>query len=251
MLDQSKPVTVILPTYCPSEVVEEYLNRCLTQLANDGDRDLYNLIVVEQGIAATDPVLSTVSGSAVPYDLYIHTGEKPIGAAAAFNLGLRLCETEYVVFMSNDVFVPKHWLSALLSEFRNSERFGMRVGTLAPAHGVSAHVANNLTPWANRLWVEHWAAVYLMKRSQLLEVGTLDDQKLNWRLHDQDQSIRFWNAGYDVLRTDAVVVEHVNMATYAALGKSTEEHGEHEEMRRRWGVAGDGAFMEYIARHPR
>lgn len=226
-VDLMKPVTIILPTYCPTGEIQGYMNACVADLANT-PRDLYSLIVVEQG-------LRVYPHEVLRPDLYLYAYD-PLGYARAVNLGVALADTEFICVLNNDLFVlSPTWLGDLISEFRSIESYGKVVGVLSPVESYSAgdHI----------VYDESWWSCVLLSRYRYLALGGLDDQLLNYRFHDQDFSIRAKKEGWEVCRTGRVVVRHVNSATYDAMGKPKETE-ESREMRRRHGVA---HFYEWLA----
>ncbi len=229
-----KPVTVVLPTYCPTYEVEQHLKKCLSSFENNTSRDLYELIIVEQGAPYCAPELGY--NPELPCDLYVHSWE-PLGFARAVNIGFRLARTEYVCVLSNDVVVPPHWLELMLDDFTRSSDCGI----LAPMEGPQATTdpSGNIAEHD-----EHWGALYLMRRTVLEQVGLLDEEKLNQRFCDQDLSIRVKQAGWRVCRTSSVTVQHANSATYSKMNKQAEESEERAEMIRRHGYA---EFADWLA----
>ncbi len=212
-----KPVTIVLPTYCPNLEVAQHLNRCVSDLFKNTPADLYDLIIVEQGDIEADVRWATI---------YCHANE-PLGFSRAVNIGYRLARTEYICVLNNDVFVPKGWLELMLRDIEYA-------GILAPSDGP---VATTGTAGIGRVWTEHWGSLYMLRRSLLDTIGLLDEDKLNYRFQDQDQSIRCYKSGKDVCRTSSVTVEHVNSATYSKMNKQAEEAEERAEMIRRHGFA--------------
>ncbi len=224
-----KPVTIILPTYCPDDTVAEYLFRSVRQLIKNTPSDLYDFIAVEQGRT----ILSEIP---VPDGLQIWTSE-PLGYARAVNIGHKLATTEYICVTSNDVFVPPGWLELLIRDFESIPGCGVLAPLDGPVMGTN--------PEAGIVsYNDHWGALYLTKRSIIQQVGLLDEEKLNQRFCDQDQSIRIRKAGLQICRTASVTVEHINSATYSKMG--VDETPEKEEMMRRWGCL---HFHEWVERN--
>lgn len=221
-----KPVSIIIPSYCPTVEVEYYLRRAVDYIYRNTPRHLYELTLVSNGNWPGNlPAVDT--------HVYVH---RPIGAAAAFNMGVRLSSAKYVVFFSNDVFVRPGWLEAFMHVYEADERSGI------------LEAQDDNSSYTGLTYDAHWGALYMVNRELLLEVGTLDDVKLPWLYHDQDQSIRFRDAGYHVARTGMVQVEHVNRATFGLMqpGKRAEVEAEKQEMVRRWGTS---EFHEWVKWH--
>jgi GT2 family glycosyltransferase len=192
-----KPVTIIIPSYCPDETVRGYETRCLVQLAQHTPKEMYDLIVMQGG-----------------------DWSYPQKVNAAMT-GVR---TDYAVVLSNDVFVGPGWLPQLLSDYAAIENCGL----LAPVDDLNHPT---LYPTYNENW---WACV-LVEMWKWWKVGPLDES-LPKVYHDQDWSIRCKQAGFEVCRTGNVVVEHVGLATRSRVGTS-DDAGERAEMVRRYGCA--------------
>ncbi len=231
-----KRVTIILPTYCPSAEVEEYLELSSTLLDARTDWRLANLVVVEQGKLCYGAFPHQLLG---PFGLHIYN-EKPLGYAKAVNIGFKAAielGSEYVCVTSNDVFVPPGWLELLIRDFESIPNCGV----LAPLDGPTM----STDPAAGIVSKDdHWGALYLTKRSIIEQAGLLDEDKLNMRFCDQDQSIRIKKLGLEICRTASVTVEHINSATYSKMG--VDEEPEKAVMMERWGCL---HFHEWVERN--
>lgn len=200
----SKPATIIIPSYCPTQEVWGYEQRCLYNLSQHTPRDQYDLIVVG--------------------------GSGDWSFPQKINAAITGVRTEFVFVLSNDVFVPPGWMEAMLKCFEDAERIA-NCGILAPADD----------PQEKRMWwEEHWWALVLFRSSTFRGLGGFDEYL--WKTyHDQDYSIRLKQAGYSVLRTNAVCVEHINMATRRHM--PVDDSNEKAEMIRRYGVT---EFRDYL-----
>lgn len=192
----SKTATVIIPSYCPDATVRGYETECLRCLESNTPRELYDLVIIGGG-----------------------DWSFPQKVNAAMT-GVR---TEFVFVLSNDVFVPPNWMETMLADFENAERIA-DCAVLAPAD----------EPHDERIfWVEHWWALVLFRAETYRRIGGLDES-LPHSYHDQDLSIRLTKQGHTILRTQNVVVKHINMATRSRM--KYDDEPERREMRRRYGV---------------
>ena len=210
----STKVSIILPTYCPNLEVEGHLKVFLTSLAENTNRDSYQFIIIEQGEQSSKRFTDIIKP-----DIYIHKKE-PIGYARAVNLGMALSDCDYIAIMNNDLIVPKDWLVKMLKDHE--------LGTLAPLDDCWNRPENKV--YKN----SHWFSLVLMDRNTFIKVGYLDES-MPYRFHDQDYSIRVHKAGFSVNRTGNVIVQHINRATFDAMGRPGNEE-EEEMMKKRYGA---------------
>lgn len=207
--------SIILPSYVIDETVHGYLKQCLANLEANTDRESYQLVIVDNGSVAGSELMKSKA------DIYVRK-EQPMGYARAANLGLSLADGDYLCILNNDLFVPKDWLPNMIKDYESIPN----AGTIAPMEGMPE----------KRLYHDsHWFSLVLFSRKVFTEIGYLDES-INYRFHDQDYSIRVKKAGYEVLRTGNVAVEHINSATYGKM-KRNEDPVERDVMIKRYGHA--------------
>src|SRR5262249_54585573 len=85
------------------------------------------------------------------------------------------------------------------------------------------------------VWEESWYSFWMI-RERVVNIVGLFDTRLAYRFHDQDYSIRLKKAGFKVLRTSAVRVQHDEASTYRKMNLSEVEAKERETMINRYGV---------------
>lgn len=180
-----KPVTIIVPSYCPDETVRSYETRCLVQLAQHTPKELYDLIVMQGGDWSYP---------------------QKVNAAVT---GVR---TKYVAILSNDVFVGPNWLEYMIGDLEHLSKWHCAV--LSPQDQNYPAVGGS---YGDYHWHEHWWALVLMKTSFYRLMDGLSEE-LPRTYHDQDFSIRTYKQGYRICRTKNVRVEHVGMATRSRVG---------------------------------
>src|SRR4051812_8585417 len=100
--------SIILPTYCPTPEVEEYLRECLEALVLHSNSE-YELIVVENG--SSSPLLG-------PHmcDTFLRT-KRPLGYAKAVNIGVQLAQNDHFLIVNNDLFVGPNWDRELIQAY--------------------------------------------------------------------------------------------------------------------------------------
>lgn len=182
----SKPVTIIVPSYCPDETVRGYEARCLKAVADHTSREMYDLIVMGGGDWSFPQKVN----------------------ATAFRAW-----TPYIVVLSNDVFVSPGWLEIMIDDLEYLARRNNCV-VLSPQDQNYPAVGGS---YGDYDWGENWWALVLMKTSVFHAMdGLREDLPLTY--HDQDFSIRVYKQGNTIARTKNVRVEHVGMATRSRVG---------------------------------
>lgn len=226
-----KPVSIIIPTYCPDAEVVGHLWKCMRRLLQNTNPKLYELIIIEQG----DPHCIAFPAPRELKSTYIHH-QDPLGYAKAVNIGLKLAITEYVCILNNDVFVPAGWLEQMLNDFKSIENCGV----IAPFEGT-AEPGKIITD-------AHWWSCVLLNRERFYRAtfgNFLDEEKMNMRFHDQKANIQLRQFGYQVCRTGNVAVEHVNSATYSKM--KVDETPERAAMMAEFGCL---EFEEWVRNRP-
>lgn len=181
----SKPVTIIVPSYCPDDTVRGYEARCLKAVADHTPREMYDLIVMQGGDwSYPQKVNAAVTGVRTPY----------------------------IVILSNDVFVAPYWLEDMLTDLAHLSSSNCAV--LSPQDQNYPEVGGS---YGDYHWHEHWWALVLMKTSFYQKMDGLRED-LPRTYHDQDFSIRTYKQGYCIARTKNVFVEHIGMATRSRVG---------------------------------
>lgn len=219
-----KKVSIIIPSYVADQENCNHLIGCLEALDKNTNRDLYELIIVDNGSNFGVEEMKKVADIYKRYD-------QPLGYTKAVNIGLRLATTDLLCVLNNDLFVPEKWLETMLEDM---EKTGfdaiMPMDTDGEIYKTQAEEGKYYENWV-------WGALWIIKRKVFDGVGELDET-LNWRFSDQDYWIKVKMAGFKLGRTGNVVVKHVLGATYEKMGKlgSFEEQAEAEEMIKRYGV---------------
>ena len=158
----------------------------------------------------------------------------PIGYAKAVNVGVRASEGEHLLIVNNDIVVHPGWAEKLVRTYDSIPFMGMLSACDLP--GPETDMVELNTSW--------WSCACI-SRDTWEKIGALDEEKLNFRLHDQDWDIRAYNMGYKIARYRGVQVEHDESSTYRHM--AIDETAERAEMRRRWGVE---HFVDYARLYP-
>ena len=129
-----KPVTIIIPSYCPDETVKGYEARCLAALEANTPREMYDLVVI--------------GGGDWSYPQKVN--------AAMFQV-----LTEWAVILSNDVFVSPGWLPQMIQDFENIDNCAL----LAPMEKLEPGTIT---------YDDHWWALVLLRPTLFDDLGGLD-----------------------------------------------------------------------------
>jgi len=114
-------VTIIIPVY--NKAV--YTFNCLKSvLENSADVD-YEIVVVDDGSTdGTSEMLGSMDG------MKVLTNPRNLGFLATCNHGLEAATSEFIVFLNNDTYVRKGWLSSMLGTIQKDPNVGIVGGKL-------------------------------------------------------------------------------------------------------------------------
>ncbi len=218
----TKKISIILPTYCPDQEVEDALRKFLADLECYTAPSNYQLVVIEQG----KQVFKEVCPPAMrmenrPWNIYIHKND-PIGYARAVNLGVAVAEGEVLVVANNDLELANHWLNLLDHDYQ----------TIFQGSGLLSAMDHDTHQQGIRE-NESWYSLFMISRKTWQTIGYFDEI-LNYRFHDQDYSIKLKKAGFRLGRTNNVIVKHKDSTTFKKMG--IDESGEKEIMMKRHGA---------------
>lgn len=213
-------VSLILPSYVVDKECESYLERFFYSLEAHTDPDDYQLVIIDNGSEYGGALMQQKA------DLYVRK-DYPMGYARAVNCGISLADEDLLVVVNNDIEFRGPWLRELVEEYLEHGP-----GILAPVDFAADPV---LIPDSN------WYSLFITDRRTWQKVGYLDES-LNFRFHDQDNAIKMKQAGFEVMRTGKVRVDHGNSITYSKMGRN-EDPDEAAEMKRRYGCT---LFSEWV-----
>ncbi len=132
-------------------------------------------------------------------DMYIRHDDTNKGCAVSWNDGLKSASGQYLVIISDDVFVKEGWLECMenaLNLFPNA---------LASMPAVSK-MPSGLKPEETRTWIP--ACCFMLRRSCLDIVGYFDEQFHPFNYEDVDYWTRIFESGHTIARDYSVQVQH-------------------------------------------
>jgi glycosyltransferase involved in cell wall biosynthesis len=198
----------------------------------------FELIVVEQGYKAFGDCMPVQLIAEAKLRSTMHIKYRyhaaPIGYAKAVNEGVEMAGGEYLLIVNNDIEVPEQWDTRLIHAYMRPNADQRKPGMVSASDTPGAASDTIETPCS-------WWSCVCISREAWDAVGPLDADLLNYRLHDQDWSIRAWSMNRFVGRYHGVKVKHDESSTYRHM--KIDEGPERAEMRRRYGVE---HFCDYV-----
>lgn len=142
------------------------------------------------------PVLDLTSLSAQVSVLRSHGG----GPAAARNVGWRAIDTDWVVFLDDDVMVSEQWLVDVVRDLRQSRSIGGvqgRISVPLPPHRRPTDWERGTAGLARAKWI---TADMAYRTAVLRRVDGFDEHFPRAFREDSDLALRVLNAGYDLVQ---------------------------------------------------
>ena len=181
--------TVVLPVW-HVEPWQQHLTTAVVQILRAATQVPFELVIVETRSRDVEALA----------DRYLHFAE-PIGLVKKLNVALRTVASEWVVCLSNDVFVRPGWLEALHACFITYPDCGYAcLGGSELKHAPEAKIVEGF-----------YHAVTLMRH------GWCYDEDFDGWFADADLLMRVYRSGQRAYRNHAVVVDHLGSATYRTL----------------------------------
>ena len=207
-------VSIVIATYNRAEM----LRKALFSLdALDYPRNSYDVIIADDGSEDATREIVEQTKQEISYDLAYHRQENR-KAGAARNLGIRQSRGEIIVFVDDDMIMPREWLRTLVRPFREDPGVGAAGGpgyyTPDEVSLLSRGISYALTSFLGTAGVHgttkvRWARFYprsgnmAARRDVLKEVGMFNEKI--FPAEDIDLVFRIRKAGYKLVFVDAPV----------------------------------------------
>ena len=205
---------IIIPTYNNYEC----LAPALQSILDNGTADnLFHITVINNGHKKSCDWIKNDN-------ITVITTGKNLGWEGALKLGLTKTKAKYVMFLNDDVHVPKSsrmWLNNMLQFFNDP-----KVGAVGPSSNVvmgSQNIFNyeKSTAFAVKYLI---GFCFLTERSKIMEAGGIDDTLPGG--DDLDMSIRLRDLGYKLVCDKNTFVYHHGFKTGNRLhGDSKKRNG--------------------------
>ena len=197
-----EPVSIIIPTFNAPDMLAQCVSSIgMTRLSYPVD-----IIIVNNGHPNS---LDGIGNE--DYFRITQTGGKNLGWEGGLKEGLKHTNSEFVMFMNDDTFVPQaeaHWLRRMMETFYQPE-----VGAVGPTTNVVMGAQNMTyrTPHA-AIQVSYLIGFCMLLRRKLLdEVGGVDDTLPGG--DDLDLSIRIRKTGKTLVARKDVYIHHHGFKT--------------------------------------
>jgi histidinol-phosphate phosphatase family protein len=122
------------------------------------------------------------------------------GPAAARNVGWRVCRTDWVVFLDDDVLVSEHWLADLAGDLTQPPTVGgvhAVISVPLPSHRRPTDWERGTHGLETARWI---TADMAFRRSVLLNVGGFDERFPRAFREDSDIALRIVDTGHSIVR---------------------------------------------------
>lgn len=234
-------------------------SECLNRLINVTSRDLYELILVDNGSTLTDGEIKDnedIKFSPSWYwsqaDILIRNSEN-LGFGPAVSEGVKLANGEYILQMNNDILVWEGWLETMLEDFEHLEKIANpKIGMLMPAL-----VKNNKIRFPEVLDLKkedidmpnvgkfgphaQFGSFWMMRASLawhlIFEDGFFFDPQFEMLFkEDRDLYERIYAKGFETFRTHNLRVHHTGNLTVSKVENHKEYSAKNRErFEAKWG----------------
>lgn len=219
--NQAASVTIIIVNWNSGVL----LAQCVAQLARQSHQPASILIIDNASTDGSAEFAHSIPG------ITVRLLETNLGFAAANNLALAACQTEFVALLNPDAFPEPDWLERLLNAAQASPEFAA-FGSRQMAYGSDGVVdgAGDIYHFSGLVWRRGYgrpqsmlenisgeifspcACAALYRREALQTVGGFDEDYFCY-VEDVDLGFRLRLAGYKAMYVPDAVVYHVGSAT--------------------------------------
>jgi GT2 family glycosyltransferase/glycosyltransferase involved in cell wall biosynthesis/Tfp pilus assembly protein PilF len=147
-------VSLIIPVFNNVELTK----KCIDSIRKNTRCDLYEIIIVDN--ASTDATLEYLNS--LEDSVKIIRNEKNVGFAKACNLGARISESDYLLFLNNDTEAKPSWLEYLLSVFNQNLEVAIAGAKLLYPDRTIQHAGIEFLPLQHPLNLNEFGAVNVM-----------------------------------------------------------------------------------------
>lgn len=183
--------SIILATLVRKKRHIEMVEKCIERIKTFSDD--YELIIVDDDSKYHNKFLEENA------DLYIRHTNGNKGCAVGWNDGLRAAQGQYLVVISDDVFVTRGWLECMENALK------LFPNALASMPAVS-NMPSGTKPEEIKTWIP--ACVFMLKPETLKIVGYFDERFHPFNYEDVDYWTRIFKSGHTIARDYSVQVKH-------------------------------------------
>jgi GT2 family glycosyltransferase len=215
---------VIIPAWIINEQLIELTRNAVASIRQDKD---VQIIIIDNGSPMGGGLLRELA------DIYIRNKEN-LGYAKAVNQGLKLCDNNDIVAISNnDIRVPANWQSIALPIFENN--------CIGSVHFRMIPYDQPFNP-GHDTWIggkERWctSSFFLTRNMQLYDENFINN------CDDWDKHKRMRKAGYKQAYTNKVEYQHKDSFTQKLVTKRSENDIKSREyFKLKWGATPEEDF---------
>jgi GT2 family glycosyltransferase len=243
----------------------EYTRRCVESLQDDLDAGMELVIVDNASIDGTPERLRSLLESR----RRLRIVESPInlGFAAGSNLGTTLTGGDLLLYINNDVVVPRGWLGRLVAHLDASPETGLvgpRSNSIAGQQLLKpvpydTESLDNYEPFASRLAGERAGSAtevgriigfcMLVRRQVVNRIGGFDPGFEVGNFEDDDFCLRARLAGFRIAQAEDVFVHHFGGRTFAGLGldRNASVLENWEIFKRKWNLPANRSIRQFYS----
>ncbi|GAB6855071.1 glycosyltransferase family 2 protein [Asaia astilbis] len=254
-LSETPSISIIIPFKDQIDITQ----RCVENLLKHTDYASFEIVLVDNW-SVTPQAASFIETFSKHDRVRFLTIEEPFNYSRLNNIAAQTCQSEFLLFLNNDVFVEqRNWLRLMVNEALAGDRVaavGARLlypnqtiqhaGVVVGPAGVGAHAHRGCGPedygYIGRILLSHevtavTAACMLVRREVFEEVGRFDEKDLKIAYNDVDLCLRIRSAGHRIIYCAEAVASH-----HESLTRGSDDVPEHEArffeegqvMQKRW-----------------
>jgi O-antigen biosynthesis protein len=198
---------------------EEFIKNCIESI-KENTFFLHEIIVVDNG--SRDASISILEEYEEKKEIMLIKNSENKGFSRGNNQGINAASGDYIVLLNNDITLEKKWLTRLVEKAEEDKKNGIVGCRLVFPGGKVQHAGAFInSAGIGKNYLEHaegevdfvTAAVVLIKRKVIEEIGLLDEGYSPIYFEDVDFCYRARTAGFNVIYTPKVTIVHHESAT--------------------------------------
>ena len=236
MTDLFPKISIIVVTFNNLELTKV----CLDSIFRYSRYPNLKVIVVDNSSQdGTPQYLQELSQKQPNLKLILNKDNK--GFAIANNQGIKIADSEYIVFLNNDTVVTNNWLYGLLSHFQQEPKLGL-LGPVTNNIGNEARISVNykdldqMQIFADDYCRQHSGEIFdikvtalfcaMAKKNNLEKVGLISEEYERGWFEDDDLANKMRQIGLKVMCCEDVFIHHIGGASFGKI--------QSEEYQRLW-----------------
>lgn len=205
----------------------DYTKLCIESIRKYTPLESYELIVVDN--ASTD---GTISWLREQSDIKVVYNDINLGFPTGCNQGINVSTGDSILLLNNDTVVTERWLEQLSTALYSDESvgavscvtnncsYGQRISTSYHDLQEMQQFASSFNSTDPSKWVERLKLIgfcFLIKKSVVERIGTLDEMFSPGNFEDDDYSLRIRKAGYKLLLCKDTFIHHFGSVSFGEM----------------------------------